>query len=120
MAASSSAASELSGGLRIFSGENEDYKEYRRWKLWLSNKLLTLDKLPKEAYGSYMFTCLSGKALEAVEHLDVSEYQKEGGDKVLWKLLDQRFPEKEKSDELAEVLSDVFTLRAREGESLRA
>ena len=83
MAASSSAASELSGGLRIFSGENEDYKEYRRWKLWLSNKLLTLDKLPKEAYGSYMFTCLSGKALEAVEHLDVSEYQKEGGDKVL-------------------------------------
>ena len=102
------------------SGENEDYKEYRRWKLWLSNKLLTLDKLPKEAYGSYMFTCLSGKALEAVEHLDVSEYQKEGGDKVLWKLLDQRFPEKEKSDELAEVLSDVFTLRAREGESLRA
>ena len=102
------------------SGENEDYKAYRRWKLWLSNKLLTLDKLPKEAYGSYMFTCLSGKALEAVEHLDVSEYQKEGGDKVLWKLLDQRFPEKEKSDELAEVLSDVFTLRAREGESLRA
>eukprot|EP00435_Cladocopium_sp_Y103_P021891 s1135_g5.t1 len=120
MAASSSAASELSGGLRIFSGENEDHREYRRWKLWLSNKLLTLDELPKEAYGSYIFTCLSGKALEAVEHLDVSEYQKAGGETVLWKLLDQRFPEKEKSDELAEVLGEIFTLRAREGESIRA
>ena len=89
-----SAASELSGGLRIFSGENEDHREYRRWKLWISNKLLTLDKLPKEAYGSYIFTCLSGKALEAVEHLEASEYQKIDGDKVLWKLLDQRFPER--------------------------
>eukprot|EP00435_Cladocopium_sp_Y103_P043845 s603_g12.t1 len=120
MTASSSAASELSGGLRIFSGENEDHKEYRRWKLWLSNKLLTLDKLPKEAYGSYIFTCLTGKALEAVEHLEVTEYQKADGDQVLWKLLDARFPAKETSDELAEVLGEIFTLRAKDGESIRA
>ena len=119
MAANSQSASEMSGGLRIFSGENEDYKEYRRWKLWISSKLLTLDKLPKEAYGSYLFTCLAGKALEAVEHLDPSEYQKAGGEATLWKLLDQRFPEKEKTDELAEVLGEVFSLRARDGETMR-
>ena len=105
--------------MRIFTGESEDHKEYRRWKLWLSNKLLTLDKLPKEAYASYIFTCLGGKALETVEHLEADKYQREGGEKVLWDLLDKRFPEKEKSDELAEVLSEVFSLRAKEGESLR-
>eukprot|EP00435_Cladocopium_sp_Y103_P045506 s941_g13.t1 len=120
MTATSPSTSELSGGLRIFSGESEDHKDYRRWKLWIQNKLLTLDKLPKEAYGSYVFTCLSGKALEAIEHLDTSEYQKAGGEKALFSLLDQRFPEKEKTDELAEVLGEVFSLRAREGESLRS
>ena len=119
MSTSSPGANELSGGLRIFSGESEDRKEYWRWKLWISNKLLTLDKLPQEAYGSYLFTCLSGKALETVEHLEPSAYQKTGGEEVLLDLLDKKFPEKEKSDELAEILGEVFTLRAREGESLR-
>ena len=69
-----------SGGYRIFTGESEDYLEYRRWKLWISNKIRTLDKLDKANYGSYVFTCLGGKALEAVEHLDPSVYQKVGGE----------------------------------------
>eukprot|EP00435_Cladocopium_sp_Y103_P028482 s443_g7.t1 len=112
-------SNESGGGYRIFSGESEDHRDYRRWKLWISNKLRTLDKLGKENYGSYIFTCLSGKALEAVEHLELSQYQCEGGDKVLLDILDRRFPEKEKSDELAEVLAEVFSLRAKEGEALR-
>ena len=111
--------SEGSGGHRIFSGETEDYLEYKRWKLWISNKLRTMDKLTKENYGSYIFTCLSGKALESVEHLDPETYQKEGGDRVLLDILDHRFPEKEQTDEMAEILSQIFTLRAKEGESLR-
>ena len=66
-------SSEAGGSVRCFSGETEDYKEYRRWKLWLVNKFATLDKLPKEARGSYLFTLLKGKALETVEHLDPAE-----------------------------------------------
>ena len=27
------------GGIRVFSGEDEDGKEYRRWKVWVTNKL---------------------------------------------------------------------------------
>ena len=102
-------ASELSGGLRIFSGESEDRKEYWRWKLWISNKLVTLDKLPQEAYGSYLFTCLSGKALETVEHLEPSAFQKTGGEEILLDLLDKKFPEKEKSDELTSSWRWEFT-----------
>ena len=41
------------GSVRCFSGDSEDYKEYRRWKLWLVNKIATLDKLPKTAPGPF-------------------------------------------------------------------
>ena len=115
-----SASSDGTGAVRLFSGESEDYKEYKRWKLWLLNKFQTLDKLPKEARGSYLFTCLTGKALETVEHVDPAEYQKMDGESVLLRLLDARFPQRDETDELAEVLNEVFTLRAKEGESLRS
>ena len=80
-----------SGGFRYFSGEDEDPKEYRRWKLWLTNKLLTMEKLERKAYASFLITLLQGKALEAVEHLQPEEYQKEGGEMRLLEILDRRF-----------------------------
>ena len=74
MAAAASASD--SAAVRGFSGENEDGREYKRWKTWVKNKFLTLDKLPESARGAYIYTLLSGKALEAVEHVDPSLYQK--------------------------------------------
>ena len=116
----SSSAQEGPGGpLRYFSGESEDSLEYKRWKTWVQNKLLTLDKLPREAHGSYIYTLLAGKALECVEHLEASEYQKVEGEKVLWALLDERFPQKETTDILGETLGEVFSLQAKAGESLK-
>ena len=112
--------SDGSGEIRYFSGESEDYKEYRRWKLWLSSKFKTLDKLQADARGPYVFTCLSGKALETVEHVDPAEYQQDGGEQVLLRLLDARFPERDQTDELAEVLNEVFSMRATENKILRA
>ena len=106
----SGSTAELSGGLRYFSGESEDGKERERWKLWVGNQLLTLDKFPAEAKGAFVFTLLTGKALESVEHLDPTLYQCADGERAIFKILDKRFPEKDSSDELAEVL---------DGESLR-
>eukprot|EP00913_Durusdinium_trenchii_P025833 g24245.t1 len=94
---------------------------YKRWKVWTVNKLLTLsEKVPSTARGAYVYTLLGGKALEAVEHLDPSTYQKDGGEKVLFEILDRRFPQKEASDELSESLTKIFELRAEEGESLKS
>jgi len=108
------------GSGKIFSGENEDPLEYKRWKTWVSNKLMTLDsKVPKEARGAYVYTLLAGKALDCIEHLDPSEYQKVDGEKTLFDLLDDRFPQKDSSDEMSETLTTVFGLRATEGESLK-
>ena len=118
--ASDGSSSDL-GGHRIFTGNGEDPKEFRRWKAWVSSKLLTLSsKMPDEAKGAFIYTLLAGKALEAVEHLDASSFQKEGGDKVILDLLSKRFPEKDASDEMSENLTDIFNLRANEGESLKA
>ena len=93
--------------------------EYRRFKTWCSNKMMTMDKLPKTARGAFVMTLLSGKALECVEHLEMTEYQCEGGDETIWKLLDQRFPSKDKSDELGELLTEVFQLKVVEGETVK-
>ena len=118
--ASDGSSSDL-GGHRIFTGNDEDPKEFRRWKAWVSSKLLTLSsKMPDEAKGAFIYTLLAGKAFEAVEHLDASSFQKEGGDKVILDLLSKRFPEKDASDEMSENLTDIFNLRANEGESLKA
>ena len=105
--------------LRYFSGDDADHREYKRWKQWAQNKMLVMDKLPKEARGSFVWTLLQGRALEVVEHLREADYQKEGGDKVLFDLLDQRWPEKDRADELGEHVSEVFLLRSKEGESIR-
>lgn len=103
------------GPIRIFSGESEDAQEYKRWKTWVQNKLLTLDKLPAAAKGAYVYTLLSGKALECIEHLEATDYQKEDGDKVIWTLLDQRFPQKDKTDEMGESLGKIFFLESPSG-----
>ena len=111
---------EPSHGLRYFSGDdNVDWREYKRWKQWAMNKMAVMDKLPKEARGSFIWTLLQGRALEVVEHLEPSEYQKEGGDQVLFGLLDTRWPERERTDEIGENLTEIFSLRAKDGEQLR-
>ena len=105
--------------MKYFSGDDGDHREYRRWKQWVQSKMMTMDKLPKEARGAFVFTLLSGRALDVVEHLSESEYQKEGGEKVPFELLDQRWPQKDKADEIGEHVSEVFLLKAKEGETVR-
>jgi hypothetical protein len=114
--ASSTASAEGQGGpLRFFSGETEDTKEYRRWKVCARNKFLTLDKLSSTAKGAYIYTLLSGKALECIWSRPSIK-----GEDILWNLLDQRFPQKDKTDELGDALGKVSLLRSNDGETLKA
>ena len=76
--------------LRYFSGEDVDHREYCRWKQRAANKMLVMDKLPKEARGSFTWTLLQKQALECVEHLKEADYQCEGSDKVIFDLFDKR------------------------------
>ena len=68
-------------------GNDEDPKEYHWWKAWVSSRCQQRQK------GAFIYILLTGtgKALEAVEHLDSDKFQKEGGDQVLLFLLDSVF-----------------------------
>ena len=90
------------------TGGNGDPKEYKPWKAWIQNKLLTLgEKVPESARGAYVFTCLAGKALECVEHIEPTGYRQKSGELVLFKRLDERFPQRDQSDEMTEVLTKI-------------
>ena len=118
-AMASSSSVEATAG-KVFAGDTEDAQEYKRWKTWVMNKLMTLEsKVPENARGAYIYTLLGGKALDCIEHLEPSEYQIAGGEKVILGLLDRRFPQKDTSDEMSETLTAVFGLRANEGETLK-
>eukprot|EP00913_Durusdinium_trenchii_P028120 g26364.t1 len=54
-----------------------------------------------------------------VEHLKESEYQVKGGEDVIFGLLDLRWPEKDRTDEIGEHISDVFNLKSKDGETIR-
>lgn len=115
----SSASVEATAG-KVFTGDTEDAQEYKRWKTWVMNKLMTLEsKVPENARGAYIYTLLGGKALDCIEHLEPSEYQVAGGEKVILGLLDRHFPQKDTSDEMSETLTADFGLRANEGETLK-
>ena len=112
--------SELGASLRYFAGGDDvDHREYRRWKQWTINKMNVMDKLLSKATGSFVWTLLQGRALEIVEHLKEEEYQYEGGDTVIFGLLDQRWPQKDRTDEMGERISGIFNLKARDGETVR-
>ena len=67
---------QAAGAFRYFSRDSEDGREYKGWKTWAQNKLLTMDKLPETPKGAFIYALLSGKALEAVEHLKAEEYRR--------------------------------------------
>jgi hypothetical protein len=108
------------GNVKRFAGEDEDGKAYERWKTWAKNKMSIAKDLKSEQKGPWIHTLLDGKALESIEHLPFEAYFKEEGDVVLWTLLDKRFPVKDRTDEMVDVLTEVFRLTAAPEETVKA
>ena len=107
-------------GLKRFNGEEEDAgKQLKKWRAWARAKMATMKDLNAKQQGPWLYTLLDGKALEAVEHLSLEDLTKEGGGETVWKLLQERFPEKESSDQMGEALGEVFGLCAKENESMQ-
>ena len=101
-----------------FSGNDLDGKAYRQWKLWAQAKMLSMKDLQKNQRGPYVYCLLDGVALEAVEHVSLEDLAVEDGDAVIWKALDNRFPDRLQHDHMAECLREVFGLSPREGETV--
>ena len=100
-------------GLKRFNGEAEDPgKDLKRWKAWAMAKCMTMKDLKSHQRGPWLFTLLDGAAFETVEHLSLEEIAVEDGHRKIWEALHNRFPEKEKHDQMGEALGEVFSLVA--------
>ena len=107
-------------GLKRFNGEEDDPgRQLRKWRSWAMAKMYTMEKLTAKQQGPFLYTLLDGKALEALEHLELEKLQVENGAQVVLEILRERFPEKEAHDQMGEALGEVFGLAAREGESVQ-
>lgn len=104
------------GQFKRFSGAALCGKELRKWKLWCEAKMAASKDVTSRQRGPWVFTLLDGLALEAVEHLSIDDLTKEGGDTEIWKLLE--VPDKTQHDLMGECLTEVFTLAARDGETM--
>ena len=108
-------------GLKRFSGDDADDagKQLRKFRNWAEAKMVTMKDLSDKQKGPWIYTLLDGRALEAVEHLTLTDLVKEDGAATLWNLLTARFPEKESEDQMGEALGEVFALCAKDGETMQ-
>ena len=106
--------------VKRFSGDGADpQKEYKRWKRW-SRAYLTVQRAkgtPEVAMGSLLFTLLDGAALRAFDATNMDDLEVEGGQDVVYQVLDDRYPEESSHDRLGEILDAIFDLKVERGES---
>eukprot|EP00435_Cladocopium_sp_Y103_P010293 s4146_g2.t1 len=103
-----------------FSGESLDGKEYRKWRLWVEAKMAAAKDLSDKQRGPFVYCLLDGVALESVEHVSLEMLTEEKGDRHIWSVLDERFPDKQKHDWMMECLREVFQITSTEGETMVA
>ena len=106
------------GGFKRFSGAGANGRDLKRWKTWCLSKMITMPTLTKEARGPFVYSMLDGDALTAVEHHEFPEFATEGGENVIFTILEARYPDKDPIDRAGKTLFDVFEVSAREGERL--
>ena len=115
-------SSNESSGLRTFSGDTEDAKEYKTLAdMGHKQDPHSRRQDPRRCQRCICLRLTCWKKRWNVSSILSSRHTKKaGGEKIIFELLDQRFPQKDQSDEMSEALTEVFQLRAHEGESLKA
>ena len=65
-----------------------------------------------------MYSMLDGDALTAVEHLEFAAFAVDGGETLIFNILEARYPDKDPIDRAGEALFDALEVSVREGERL--
>lgn len=108
------------GLTKRFDGDSTNpSKDYECWRRW-SRAYLTAQKakgIPTEAHGSLLFALLGGTALRALDSIPMDRIEQEGGEEVIFQVLDERFPAEATHDRLGKVLDQIFDLKVEKGEN---
>ena len=116
-------ASDSTGGAstRLERFDGSDPSLYKRWRRRAALMIISLpNTYPAEKYGPKLIEFLAGEAELAVEHIPVEDLAKSGGERLVFKALDERFKPLEK-DDMNEALKEFFFETAiRSGEPMKA
>ena len=82
----------------VLSGAGANVGEMKRWKTWCLSKVITMTSLTKEARGLFVYSMLDGDALAAAEHLEFAEFAVDGGDTLIFNILEARYLDKDPID----------------------
>ena len=80
--------------------------------------MITMSSPTKEATEPFVYSMLDGDALTAVEHLVFPEFAMEGGENVIFNILEAQYLDKDPIDRAGKALFDMF--RPAKGNGLRA
>lgn len=100
---------------RRYRGDDDlDGKERVKWEKWVMNHLLS-STLGKEVLGNRVYTLLDGGALEGWGNLEPTDLHRLGGEGLIFTVLRGRFPERQVTDKVGEVMVNVFTFKPARG-----
>ena len=106
--------------VKRFAGEGTNPpREYKQWKRWARAylKVQASRGMKEDAFGSVLYTLLDGAALRAFDAVDMNDIEQDGGQDVVFQVLDERYPEEASHDRLGEVLDAVLDLRVEKNET---
>ena len=84
------ATSDAEGGFNRFSGAGANGRDLKRWKTWCLSRMITMTTLTEEARGPSVYTMLDGDALTTAEHLEFAEFAVDGGETLIFSILEAR------------------------------
>ena len=90
--------------------------EYHKWRRWAQARLLKdgtavagqQPKLPRVVWGVTLFGWIRGTALELIDDISLDDLYVENGHRLIFDVLDARYPEKNKKDKLKETLKKTL------------
>ena len=94
------------GGYKRFNGAGGNGRDLKRWKTWCLSKVITMPTVTKEARGPFVYSLLDGDALTAVERLEFAEFAIDGGENLIFNMLEARYPVKDPIDRAGKALFD--------------
>ena len=90
--------SNAKGGFKRFSGAGANGRDLKRWKTWCLSKMITTTSLTKEARAPFVYSMMDGDALTAEEHMEFAEFAVDGGENLIFNILEARHPDKDPID----------------------
>ena len=103
-----------SSAQKRFNGDgNSGAAEYKVWKRWARAALVVkkVGRMPPEALVPFIYTLPDGQAALALESIEITDMCTDGGGELVFRELDQRFPDKVAADRMGEAMEKAFGMK---------